>query len=97
MSNVAPMTTQLNCGAWATIESQTRKLAIKYDSVDVLVGSVFTGADSLYIAKGRVHVPSLFFRQVTIAKNDSLLAFWLVSQSGVFLPAVCITTDIGKE
>ncbi len=93
MSNVAPMSTQLNCGAWSTIESQTRKLAIKFDSVDVLVGPVFTGADSLYIAKGKVHVPSLFFRQVTTAKNDSLLAFWLVSQTGVFLPAVCITTD----
>ena len=97
MSNVVPMTTQLNCGAWANIESQTRKLAIKYDSVDVLVGTVFTGADSLYIAGGRVHVPSLFFRQVTRAKNDSLLAFWLVSQAGVFLPAGCITTNIGKE
>lgn len=96
MSNVAPMTTTLNCGAWATIEGQTRKLAIKYDSVNVLVGTIFTGADSLYIAGGKVHIPSLFFRQVTRAKNDSLLAFWLVSQTGVFLPAVCITTDIGK-
>ena len=67
-----------------------------YDSVDVLVGSVFTGADSLYIAKGRVHVPSLFFRKVTTAKNDSLLAFWLVSQAGVFLRAVCITKDISE-
>ena len=97
MSNVAPMTTQLNCGAWANIESQTRKLAIKYDSVDVLVGTIFTGADSLYIAGGKVHIPSLFFRQVTTAKNDSLLAFWLVSQTGVFLTPACITTDIGKE
>lgn len=96
MSNVAPMTSTLNCGAWATIESQTRKLAIKYDSVDILVGTIFTGADSLYIARGKVHVPSLFFRQVTRAKNDSLLAFWLVSQEGVFLPSACITTDIPK-
>lgn len=97
MSNVAPMTTQLNCGAWATIESQTRKLAIKYDSIDVLVGSVFTGADSLYIAKGRVHVPSLFFRKVTTAKNDSLLAFWLVSQSGVFITPACMTPESHRE
>ena len=93
MSNVAPMTTTLNCGAWATIESQTRKLAIKFDSVDVLVGAIFTGADSLYIAKGRVHVPSLFFRKVTTAKNDSLVAFWLVSQTGVFLSPVCMTPE----
>lgn len=96
MSNVAPMTTQLNCGAWASIEGLTRKLAIKYDSVNVLVGTIFTGADSLYIAGGKVHIPSLFFRQVTTAKNDSLLAFWLVSQAGVFLTPACITTDIGK-
>lgn len=96
MSNVAPMTTTLNCGAWATIESQTRKLAIKYDSVNVLVGTIFTGADSLYIAGGKVHIPSLFFRQVTTAKSDSLLAFWLVSQAGVFLTPACITTDIPK-
>lgn len=65
----------------------------RYDSVDVLVGSVFTGVDSLYIAKGRVHVPSLFFRRVATAKNDSLLAFWLVSQAGVFIPKMCIATD----
>lgn len=97
MSNVAPMTTQLNCGAWATIESQTRKLAIKYDSVDVLVGSVFTGADSLYIAKGRVHVPSLFFRKVTKAQNDSVVAFWLVSQSGVFITPACMTPESHRE
>lgn len=97
MSNVAPMTTQLNCGAWATIESQTRKLAIKYDSVDVLVGSVFTGADSLYIAKGRVHVPSLFFRKVTKAQNDSVVAFWLVSQTGVFITPACMTPESHRE
>jgi DNA/RNA endonuclease G (NUC1) len=97
MSNVAPMSTQLNCGAWSTIESITRKLAIKYDSVDVLVGTVFTGADSLYIAGGRVHVPSLFFRRVATAKNDSLLAYWLVSQSGVFLTPACITPDTHRE
>lgn len=97
MSNVAPMSTQLNCGAWATIESQTRKLAIKNDSVDVLVGTIFTGADSLYIAKGRVHVPSLFFRKVTKAQNDSLLAFWLVSQAGVILTPACITAESHRE
>lgn len=97
MSNVAPMSTQLNCGAWATIESQTRKLAIKYDSVDVLVGPVFTGADSLYIAKGRVHVPSLFFRKVTKAQNDSVVAFWLVSQSGVFITPACMTPESHRE
>lgn len=96
MSNVAPMTTILNCGAWATIESQTRKLAIKYDSVDIIVGAIFLGADSLYIARGKVHVPSLFYRQVTKAQNDSVLAFWLVSQAGIFLPRVCNTSDIGE-
>lgn len=97
MSNVAPMTTTLNCGAWATIESQTRKLAIKYDSVDVLVGAIFLGADLLYIAKGRVKIPALFYRRVTTAKSDSLLAFWMVSQTGTFLPQVCITPELHRE
>lgn len=97
MSNVAPMTSTLNCGAWSAIESQTRKLAVKYDSVDVLVGTVFTGADSLYIAGGKVHVASLFFRQVTKSENDSLLAFWLVSQEGVFIAPACITTESHRE
>lgn len=97
MSNVAPMSTILNCGAWSAIESQTRKLAIKYDSVDVLVGAIFLGADSLYIAGGRVKVPALFYRRVATAKNDSVLAFWMVDQAGVFSTAVCNTLDIWSK
>lgn len=97
MSNVAPMTTTLNCGAWSAIESQTRKLAIKYDSVDIIVGAIFLGADSLYIARGKVKVPSLFYRRVATAKNDSVVAFWMVDQAGVFTTAVGITPEIHRD
>lgn len=81
MSNVAPQTTTLNCGLWASLEARTRELAILYDSVHVRVGSLFLGADTIYIARGRIRVPSHFFREVRYARTDSLLLWVIVPQN----------------
>ena len=80
MSNVAPQTTRLNCGQWASLEADTRRMAVRYDSVIVRVGSLFLGADSIYIGRGRVRVPSHFFREVRCARTDSLLLWVIVPQ-----------------
>lgn len=80
MSNVAPQTTHLNCGQWAELEGRTRKLALLYDSVKVRVGSLYLRTDSIYIAGGRVRVPSHFYREVRCARTDSLLLWIIVEQ-----------------
>lgn len=80
MSNVAPQTTHLNCGHWAELEARTRALAQRYDSVKVRVGSLYLRTDSIYIAGGRVRVPSHFYREVRCARTDSLLLWIIVEQ-----------------
>ena len=80
MSNIAPMTAVLNCGRWSDLEVKTRRLAGLYDSVRVHVGALFLSADSIYIARGRIRVPSHFFHEVRTAKADSLLDWVIVSQ-----------------
>ena len=80
MSNIAPMTADLNCGRWSDLEVKTRRLAGLYDSVRVHVGALFLSTDSIYIARGRIRVPSHFFHEVRTAKGDSLLDWVIVSQ-----------------
>lgn len=80
MTNVAPMTEKLNCGLWSDLEVKTRQLAIKYDSVRVIVACLFLTGDSIYIGSGRVRVPSHFLREVRALKNDSILLWQIVSQ-----------------
>lgn len=82
MSNVAPQTTVLNCGIWAELEAKTRRLAITFDSVRVVVRALYLEPDTLYIAGGRIRVPSHFSREVRVAKTDSLLFTILVDQNG---------------
>jgi len=39
-SNMAPQVHNLNAGLWKTLETETRDLSIKYDSIHVWCGSV---------------------------------------------------------
>ena len=73
MTNIAPMTAALNCGQWATLETQSRQLAIKYDSEMIPVVSHYLANDSIYIGRGLIRVPSHYSREVRVAKNDSLI------------------------
>lgn len=82
MTNVAPMTSRLNCGIWSNIESWCRTQAVKYDSVRIHAAALFLCGDSIYIARGLVRVPNFFSKEVRVARTDSLLGFWLITQNG---------------
>lgn len=86
MSNVAPQTATLNCGIWAELEAKTRRMAITFDSVRVVVRALYLEPDTLYIAGGRIRVPSHFSREVRVAKTDSLLFAILADQNGHSTP-----------
>lgn len=90
MSNVAPQTTALNCGIWSELEAKTRRMAIAFDSVHVVVRALYLEPDTLYIAGGRVRVPSHFSREVRVAKTDSLLFTILVDQNGHSIPLTMV-------
>ena len=87
MSNVAPQSTQLNCGLWSALEAKTRELARLHDSVRVLVRVLFLHPESIYIGRGRIRVPSHFSREVRCARTDSLLLWAIVDQNGQLLPS----------
>jgi len=88
MTNVAPMTSRLNCGIWSDIESWSRAQAIKYDSVKIHAAALFLCGDSIYIARGLVRVPNFFSKEVRVAKTDSLIGYWLISQNGDIITRV---------
>lgn len=88
MTNVAPMTSRLNCGIWSDIENWCRAQAVKYDSVRIHAAALFLCGDSIYIARGLVRVPNFFSKEVRVARTDSLLGFWLISQNGDIITRV---------
>ena len=90
MSNVAPQTTALNCGVWSELEAKSRRMAIAFDSVRVVVCALYLEPDTLYIAGGRIRVPSHFSREVRVAKTDSLLFSFLVDQNGHSIPLAIV-------
>lgn len=79
LSNVSPQVPTLNRGAWKKTENYCRAMAIRYDSVRVMVRPVFFFRDTLRIADGRICVPHAFLKVCTVARTDSILAYWLVS------------------
>lgn len=85
MTNVAPMTTKLNSGIWAKIEEKCRGWSLQFDSIRITAACIYLAGDSTYIAKGLIQVPSLFKKEVRVARTDSLIGFWLISQTGDIL------------
>lgn len=80
MSNIAPMTAALNCGRWADVESECRRLAALYDSVRIEVATLILGADTIWIGGHKIAVPTAFIKECRRASNDSLLGVWFFNQ-----------------
>lgn len=76
MSNVAAQMPSLNRGAWLISEDSCRRLALRYDSIDVLVVPVFLPRDTFRLANGRIAVPHGFFKSAWISSTDSVIASW---------------------
>lgn len=88
MTNVAPMTAKLNSGIWAKIEEKCRGWALQFDSLKIHAAALYLCGDSIYIARGLVRVPNFFSKEVRVARTDSLLGFWLISQNGDIMTRV---------
>ena len=67
MSNISPQNNNLNRGVWKSIEEKVRDIAVKYGSVIVVTGPVFTTKKGLgSIGKNRVLIPNAFYKALLV-------------------------------
>lgn len=67
MSNISPQNNNLNRGVWKSIEETVRDIAVKYGSILVVSGPVFTTKNGLgHIGKNRVMVPNAFYKVLLV-------------------------------
>lgn len=70
-TNICPQNSDMNNGVWHQIENLARKLAVRYDSVQVVCGPVFLSDTPQTIGANKVHIPHLFFKAFLIRKTNS--------------------------
>ena len=71
LSNISPQNNNLNRGVWKSIEEKVRDWAVKYGSVLVVTGPVFTTKKGLgYIGKNRVMIPNAFYKVLLVDNGD---------------------------
>lgn len=72
LSNISPQNNNLNRGVWKSIEEMVRENALKYGSVIVVTGPVFTTKKGLgSIGKNRVLVPNAFYKALLVKSNGT--------------------------
>ena len=76
MSNIAPQVPALNRGPWKMSEVACRSLAIRYDSIQVVVVPLFLNRDTIFIGSHRLAVPHAFLKAAWNAANDSVIGCW---------------------
>lgn len=76
MSNIAPQVPALNRGPWKMSEVACRSLAIRYDSIQVVVVPLFLNRDTIFIGSHRLAVPHAFLKAAWCAANDSVIGCW---------------------
>lgn len=69
MTNICPQTSDLNGGVWLRIENMARKMAMRYDSLYIVCGPLFTQNDTICIGTTQIHIPSLFYKAFLFKKN----------------------------
>jgi len=65
-TNICPQNGVMNNGVWHQIENLVRRIAIRYDSVHVICGPIFTSDVYGYIGPNRLPVPDYFFKTLLI-------------------------------
>lgn len=82
LANMVPQNIQHNGGAWAKIEQDTRRYALRAQGdVYVITGPVFT-SESERIGPGGVRVPTYLYKLVYDATADRAWAHWQANQEG---------------
>lgn len=78
MSNCSPQVPAINRGSWLQTEEACRRLAVVYDSIEVVVMPVFLQRDTARFSKRSIAVPHAFFKAAFIPATDSVVGCWFV-------------------
>lgn len=68
LSNVAPQKPNLNRKVWKTLEDQVRRWAAEYDSIYVVVGTIYASASQEI--NGGIDIPSDFYKALLVKQNE---------------------------
>jgi endonuclease G len=69
-TNICPQNKEMNNGVWHQIENLARKLAVRYDSVQIVCGPIFDPRKTETIGPNHVRIPDSFFKAILIKKQD---------------------------
>lgn len=78
MSNVCPMTPDINTGAWKVTEEEGRALARRGHRVNVTAGPLFFPQDTSWIGGHRVAVPHAFIKFMWTNDELKYYNFWII-------------------
>lgn len=78
MSNICPQVPMVNRGAWRKTEDLCRALAVKHDSVAVVVVPVFLHRDTTFIGRHHLAVPHAFFKAAWKPATDEVVGTWFI-------------------
>lgn len=81
MTNICPMVPGVNTGSWKQTEDRCRWLARKFGGVRVIAHSWILTADTTWLPRSRIAIPSHFGKQVFTIPGDSLLDEWFIPNS----------------
>lgn len=71
-TNICPQNKEMNNGVWHQIENLARRLAVRYDSVMIVCGPVFTTSSPQTFGAHKVCIPDCYFKA------------FLINHAGVF-------------
>lgn len=71
-TNICPQDHEMNSQAWRKIEELSRRLAIRYGSVYIVCGPIFTDHRHRTIGEGCVQVPDAFFKALAVNTDKGL-------------------------
>lgn len=78
LANMIPQDPTLNRGVWASFESSTRNLALKFGEVYVITGVYFDTPTPLMVGR-RVWVPDAVYKAVYVPSLKAGSAYWAVN------------------
>ena len=97
-TNICPQNSDMNNGVWHQIENLARKLAVRYDSVQVVCGPVFTSMQPSFFGINNIPVPDGFFKAFLVSDNTGYhaLAFFCSNNAEPIsmVMAVCCVDDV---
>lgn len=70
LTNMCPQDNRLNAGAWATVEKNARKWALRHGPLVIVAGPVLSDRMPRSIGSSKIPVPERFFKVILAPKAD---------------------------